>query len=239
MTEEQRKKRRERDRARYRADPEKFRAVKRAEYRENPEKFLARGRKFREENPELVRAQERKRARSSYAENPEKAAAYQKGYRAGRRALFRARNRAYRAENREKILEKQRARYREAPEKFLQKQRARYSQDPAFRLVYCVRRRISNAIRECRAGTRKAGTSIKLLGCSFAELKAHVEQQFLPGMSWENHNKTGWHLDHKRPCASFDLTQPEQQRQCFHYTNLQPLWAEDNLAKGDKWGAVA
>jgi hypothetical protein len=53
-------------------------------------------------------------------------------------------------------------------------------------------------------------------------------------MSWGNYGLHGWHVDHIIPCASFDLTDPEQQRQCFHYTNLQPLWAEDNLRKSDK-----
>jgi hypothetical protein len=58
-------------------------------------------------------------------------------------------------------------------------------------------------------------------------------------MTWENHGRYGWHIDHIRPCASFDLADPEQQRKCFHYTNLQPLWASENMRKGDKWEPVA
>ena len=57
-------------------------------------------------------------------------------------------------------------------------------------------------------------------------------------MSWDNYGIHGWHIDHIRPCASFDLTDPEQQRQCFHYPNLQPLWAFDNLSKNDGWEAA-
>ena len=64
---------------------------------------------------------------------------------------------------------------------------------------------------------------------------AHLEALFQPGMTWDNHAIDGWHIDHIRPCTSFDLTDPEQQRQCFHYTNLQPLWAFDNISKSDKW----
>ena len=60
----------------------------------------------------------------------------------------------------------------------------------------------------------------------------HLEAQFKPGMTWDNYGLKGWHVDHIRPCASFDLRDPEQQRRCFHYTNLQPLWAEENLKKG-------
>ena len=53
-------------------------------------------------------------------------------------------------------------------------------------------------------------------------------------MTWENHGIGGWHVDHIRPCADFNLLDPEQQRQCFHFTNLQPLWAWQNLQKSDR-----
>lgn len=85
-----------------------------------------------------------------------------------------------------------------------------------------------------RKGARKSDTTIKLLGCSYAEFIPHFEKQFKPGMTWENRGLLGWHIDHIRPCANFDLTDPEQQRICFHFTNLQPLWAADNLRKGTK-----
>lgn len=102
------------------------------------------------------------------------------------------------------------------------------AQDPCFRLVSRVRGRINHALR----GTKKVRPSGLLLGCSPEEFKSHIESLWLPGMSWDNYGLFGWHIDHKKPCCAFDLTDPEQQRQCFHYTNLQPLWAEDNLRKG-------
>ena len=74
--------------------------------------------------------------------------------------------------------------------------------------------------------------AINLLGCTIQEARNHIEKQFIDGMSWENYGK--WHIDHIKPCASFDLTKENDQRKCFHYTNLQPLWAKDNLVKG-KW----
>ena len=64
-------------------------------------------------------------------------------------------------------------------------------------------------------------------------VKKWIESQFVDGMSWDNHGE--WHIDHIRPCASFDLTDPEQQKECFNYKNLQPLWAKDNLSKGDRF----
>lgn len=71
-----------------------------------------------------------------------------------------------------------------------------------------------------------------LIGCSIEDLRAHIESQFQPGMTWENYGK--WHVDHIRPCVSFNLLDPMQQQECFHYTNLQPLWAEDNIKKGGR-----
>jgi hypothetical protein len=86
-----------------------------------------------------------------------------------------------------------------------------------------------------RGGARKTQPTTDLIGCTIEELRQHLQAQFTDGMNWDNYGRTGWHIDHIRPCASFDLTDPEQQRQCFHYTNLQPLWAADNIRKGGKW----
>lgn len=79
-----------------------------------------------------------------------------------------------------------------------------------------------------------------LVGCSRAELVSRLEAAFLPGMTWDNYGRGGWHIDHVIPCDAFDLLDPEQQRACFHYTNLQPLWEKDNCAKGARldWGKL-
>jgi hypothetical protein len=101
------------------------------------------------------------------------------------------------------------------------------------RLANLLRVRTRKAIKNQNA--YKTDHMEKLLGCTFDEVKIYLEKQFLPGMTWENHGLHGWHIDHVRPCASFDLTDSEQQKLCFHYTNLQPLWAKDNLSKNAKW----
>lgn len=90
--------------------------------------------------------------------------------------------------------------------------------------------RLSAAIRH--RGTTKYGNTMELVGCDRETLIAHLESTFQPGMSWENRNM--WDIDHIIPCDSFDLTIPEQQRQCFHYTNLQALWSFDNRSKGNR-----
>ena len=101
--------------------------------------------------------------------------------------------------------------------------------DPHFKLLCSIRSRAANAMR----GKGRSKSTPALLGCTAHELRAHIEKQFLPGMTWENRSK--WHVDHIRPCASFNLFDPAQQAACFHFSNLQPLWAKDNLRKSDKW----
>jgi len=80
---------------------------------------------------------------------------------------------------------------------------------------------------------------MKLVGCTIEFIKGYLEAQFEPNMSWDNYGE--WHIDHILPCASFDLTLPEEQQKCFHYTNLQPLWATTEIAikyGSDKIGNV-
>jgi len=79
---------------------------------------------------------------------------------------------------------------------------------------------------------KKDNKTMDLLGCSIDEFMFYFESLFQEGMSWENYGE--WHIDHIRPCASFNLLLEEEQKICFHYTNLQPLWAGDNLRKSDK-----
>ena len=99
--------------------------------------------------------------------------------------------------------------------------------DPSGYLTNLLRKRIRIVLTG--NGIPRLGRTVELLGCTIEEARSHLESQFSEGMSWENAGE--WHIDHIRPCASFDLTYPEQQMMCFHHTNLQPLWAKDNLSK--------
>lgn len=108
--------------------------------------------------------------------------------------------------------------------------RARRKESVALRLRNSASRRIRGALQG--VGVKSAST-VALLGCSVEFLRIHIESLFQPGMSWEIFGRI--HVDHIRPCASFNLADPAQQRACFHYTNLQPLWAVDNIRKSDKW----
>jgi hypothetical protein len=100
------------------------------------------------------------------------------------------------------------------------------------KLAASLRRRLRNALKLCKQTYSKLESAIVLVGCTLVALKEHLEKQFKEGMSWENYGK--WEIDHIRPIASYDLTSIEQQKECFHYTNLQPLWAIDNRKKGCK-----
>jgi len=91
---------------------------------------------------------------------------------------------------------------------------------------------LKERMRIALKGKVKAGKTKELLGCSIEEFRAHLESKFHEGMSWDNYGQFGWHIDHIRPCSSFDLSDAAQQRACFHYTNLQPLWWLENIKKG-------
>jgi hypothetical protein len=85
------------------------------------------------------------------------------------------------------------------------------------------------------------GSFITLIGCTRSEFMRHLQDRFIGGMNWNNYGsgKEKWNIDHIRPCASFDLTDPVQQMECFKYTNLQPLWSEDNREKWHKYAPLA
>ncbi len=113
------------------------------------------------------------------------------------------------------------------------KRTEKYQNNLNYRLTACLRSRINKAIK----GNDKAHRTATLLWCSVDEFKLYLQSRFLDGMTWDNYgNKVNqWSVDHIKPCASFDLSDPEQQKQCFHYTNLQPLWHVDNIKKGAKY----
>ncbi len=105
--------------------------------------------------------------------------------------------------------------------------------DINFKIACNLRSRIKIALKK----NYKNSSTIELLDCSIGFLKRYIEKQFKKSMTWKNwgrgwYNKQEWHIDHIKPCASFDLSKLEAQRKCFNYKNLQPLWAEENRNKG-------
>ena len=137
----------------------------------------------------------------------------------------------HRQENLEKIREREAKYSRENHEKKNAYRKKRYKNDENFRIAILLRNRLWYALKSQSA--KKSKSAQELAGCSRDELWEHLEKQFKDGMIRQNLGK--WHVDHIKPCSLFDLTDPEQQKECFNYKNLQPLWAEENLRKGAKW----
>ncbi len=106
----------------------------------------------------------------------------------------------------------------------------RKSIDLLFKLKILLRDRFIKAVKK----NAKKGSAVRDLGCSIEFFKEYLEQQFQPGMSWDNWTRNGWHIDHIKPLTAFDLTLREEVVKACHYTNLQPLWALDNIRKGNK-----
>ena len=130
------------------------------------------------------------------------------------RTMSRDNWRRYRENNRDRINEKI---------------RDRKNNDPLYKLTFTIRNSIYNSIN--RMGYSKKDKSRDILGCSFEYFMKYIEDQFLEGMSWENHGE--WHLDHKEPISWADTE--EKVYEMNKYTNFQPLWQFDNLSKGNRY----
>lgn len=153
---------------------------------------------------------------------------YLKLYYEKNRELINKRQRRYRQLNNDKMKNNNEKykKYRKQYYKNYAKNRRKI--DLSFKLEGILRCRFKKALKT----NSKSSSTLQLLGCSIPELKIYLENQFKPGMTWENHGL--WHIDHIIPCCSFNLSLDEEQKKCFHYSNLQPLWAEENLKKGGR-----
>lgn len=130
--------------------------------------------------------------------------------------------RQYRKNNREKHRLQRRRDYKNAIKR------------PEVRVAKNLRKRLKEFI----APGNRLGSFSKMVGCTKEELLQHVESQFVDGMTWENYGANGWHIDHIRPLASFDLTDKKTWAEVNHYTNLRPMWADENLGKANFWEGV-
>ena len=130
----------------------------------------------------------------------------------------------YYRKNRDAVLNRHKKYQRENAQAIFTKIKERKQKDPAFRVTCSLRSRLRRFIKKER--------TFPGVGCTRDELNAHIESLWDEGMTWENYGQ--WHIDHIMPCSSFDLMDPKQIAECFHYTNLQPLWAKENIMKSNK-----
>lgn len=176
--------------------------------------------KYRKENKEKIKTQK---------------AAYDKIYRLKKHKIILKNQKIYRLNNKEKIKISRHI-HRLKNHKEIDRKNQIYINkrekiDPGFKITNRLRHRVGMA---CKGKNAKKNYKFKeYIGCSISDLLNHLESKFSIGMNLNNYGK--WHIDHIIPCSKFDLTNPEQQRVCFHYTNLQPMWAIDNIKKGDKY----
>ena len=256
--EEHLRKKRERSRKTYQEkknDPEfmQKRRDSSKRYRErNSEKAKAAEKKWREKNPGYS-AMASKRWRE---ENPEKREKYRKERYAIERedpeyvqnARRRSIERHEKLKNDPEYIKKRKDYYdskKDTPEwkeyrkkyrkEHLEERRIytneRYASDIQYKLSRIIRGRLHKVVSR----EQKVGSAVHDLGCTLEELKIHLENQFKEGMTWDNWKPDGWHIDHIKPLSKFDLTDPVQFKEAVHYTNLQPLWWNENFEKSDKW----
>ena len=162
--------------------------------------------------------------------------AKQREYYQNNRVEIAAKRREYYQNNKVEIGDKHRKYYQGNKKKVVAQQREyqreRYHFDPMYAIKLRLRSRMNIAVKHAGLD-KKCASSSKLLGISYQGLKEWLEAQFTEGMTWEN--RSDWHVDHIVPCDAFDLTVDQNQRICFWYKNLQPLWGLDNLQKSNTY----
>ena len=165
-------------------------------------------------------------------ENKEEIAANNRKYGQEHKEEIAANKREYRQENKEEIAAQKRKHYQEHREEIAAQNRKRYAKDPAYAITKRLRARMNKVVKAAGLD-KKCDSTSELLGISPQGLKEWLEAQFTEGMTWEN--RSDWHIDHRVPCDAFDMTVETNQRICFWYKNLQPLWAEENLQKSNTY----
>lgn len=143
-----------------------------------------------------------------------------------------ARHRRWVAANPARHSEVQRA-YRSRPEaKAAHAERAARSRSTVAGIL--KNRTAARIYAVLKRGGKGGAKTEALVGWTMAELREHLQRQFLPGMSWENMGE--WHIDHIVPLSSFTISGPDDPefRRAWALTNLRPLWAKENLSKRDR-----
>jgi hypothetical protein len=216
-----------------------------AEYYQTNKKPLTPEQKERHRIASLKYFRNNKEKYKDYHKRPERKE-YNKLYRERNKEKLKeqARQRYYNNKKNVEWLEKKRAKGREFSKQYAKKypdkvretdnrcKHNRRKKDIGFRIKTNLRNRLVKVLKN----VNKSASTIKLLGCSIEYLKEHLQNQFTDGMSWKNYGsgKGKWSIDHKIACINFDLRKEEEQRKCFNWKNLQPLWVEENSRKGGK-----
>jgi hypothetical protein len=192
---------------------------------------------MQEENSKPTRQEYLKKYRKEYYQkNKDKLLNQTKEWQEANKEKIKESKKKYYEENKERI-KKVRKNYTENNPEKLKEYNKKYTkrkrqEDITYKLKGNLRNRLYHALKAQVAS--KSFSTLTYIGCSLEEYKKYIESLWLPGMSWENWTTDGWHIDHIVPLTSFNLLDEEELQKAFHYTNTQPLWAEDNLRKGNR-----
>lgn len=158
-------------------------------------------------------------------------ASYSKQYRNKNKESVALNKKDWYEKNKDKVLSNAQKWYKQNKSRIIDrvvKYRAnRLKNDIQFKLQKNLRHRLGKLLKQ-----QTSSIAVAFLGCSLDELKTYLQSKFQPGMTWDNYGQ--WHIDHVKPLSSFDLTNIEQLKTACHYENLQPLWATQNLKKGNR-----
>lgn len=176
-------------------------------WKDTMEKQKEKSKKWREENSEKVK----ENMKRWLEENAEYKKQKDREYKEAHKEAYKENHRKWRLEHYQKMKEEN---------------------GPEF-IQHKIKSNIGRRIREI-LGQKKSERCADYVGCSLEDLRSHIEKTFVEGMTWDNYGSE-WHIDHKIPCAAFDMDDSLEQRACWHYTNLQALWARDNIIKKDKF----
>lgn len=207
---------------------DKCRARSRDYYERNAPHLRHQKVEYRALNLEKARAANRVSYRRRKEKDHERQLDYGRRYRKRHLEKERLRGQKYYARNREKVLARQAKNEKLKRLEINERRRRIYYSDPCYR----IKRNFARRLKALRKRNLWSEQSQRLVGCDRHFLRAYLGSQFTPGMTWENYGK--WVVDHIIPCADFDLSKSEEQRKCFHYSNLRPLWFKANAAKGAK-----
>lgn len=219
------------NRKRYLANKELFRQRKLDYIENNKEKYIQSYRSYSLKNKETIAI----KSKIKRTQNIEEYNKRQRELRENRTPEQKKRDaeykKQYRLKNKDKLYEYQKNRRENNRHIRREYHKTRYRTDIQYKIQHNLRSRMKN-IGKFKV---KDSTCLNLLGCSIDYFKEYFYNLFTDGMSWDLFMSGEIHIDHIKPCAKFDLTNEDEQRKCFHYTNLQPLWKIDNLRKHAKY----
>lgn len=207
-------------------------AYSRQHYQANSDNIKAKVAEYEKKNREVLAAARRDRAKRYYLENKEKIDAKNKRWALLNKDRAKETARIWYLNNSEKVSQASKMWREENADRYrfvaCVRERDRRENDPIYAVKRWARYTVAHALG--RRGYTKKSPAFHVIGCSAVDFRQHIERQFLKGMTWENRSE--WHIDHIIPLATAKTE--EDVIRLNHYTNLRPLWAEDNLKKSDK-----